>query len=151
MVEKIKVTREQVQAARLELQALQSAGLRPDPMVRKLAMAEGTFAKEAPPEQLQLGRDAISTLVEPKLSRTALDTARLEAARVTLAQTMLKAFPGPFIKELIQSPISSSFHRMTPADILAVHRAIDALAHKSTVDPPSDVEVDQDQESRRGA
>ena len=39
MTKLIKVTHEQVRAARLELQALESAGLRPDPMLRKLAQA----------------------------------------------------------------------------------------------------------------
>ncbi len=38
-MQRIKVTPEQVRAARLELQALESAGLTPDPMLRKLAAA----------------------------------------------------------------------------------------------------------------
>ena len=48
----VKVTKEAVEAAQLELDALQSAGLRPETMLRKLAQAEPLRAAELSPEKL---------------------------------------------------------------------------------------------------
>ncbi|MCZ2857427.1 hypothetical protein [Blastococcus sp. VKM Ac-2987] len=42
----VKVTRQEVEAAQLEVAALESAGLRPESMLRKLANAEGVFRDE---------------------------------------------------------------------------------------------------------
>ena len=46
MARKLKVPIDQVRAARLELQALESAGLCPDPMLRKLANARILFPRD---------------------------------------------------------------------------------------------------------
>ena len=43
----VKVSKDQVRAAKLELHALESAGLRPDPMLRKLANAHMLLPRES--------------------------------------------------------------------------------------------------------
>lgn len=83
----VKVSMDQVRAAKLELRALESAGLRPDPMLRKLANAHMLLPRESRAldngEAIDIAVDDGQWVTGTKVTRTVKKTGRGGVVRLS--------------------------------------------------------------------